>query len=111
MTARGKDYGEAVFQLLAQYGEDFSFEYSSEREAFDSFAWHSIGNPRRPALAALDRLLADADDEADLEAALEKNGLNYRAPVVGHASYRDFVLMLRGWLVESLAERPDTGEG
>ena len=110
MTALGKDYGHALYQLIAQYGEDFSYEYANEREAFDEFAWHAVGNPRRPALEALDRMLADADDDADLEAALTKSGLNYLATAAGHASYRDFALMLRVWLVESLAERPDTAE-
>ena len=109
MSAANNDYGEDLLQLIAQYGQDFSDEYGSEREAFDDFASHAAGDPRAGALIALDQLLADADSEEDLAAALNKLAFAYVVTAAGHASYRAFLLQLRAWLVESLQQRPGVG--
>lgn len=106
MSGAAEMFPHELVQLIAQYGEDFTVEYGSEREAFDDFAEHAAGNPRERALTALDELLAEAKTEEALEEALQAMTFNYVVAEGGSASHREFLLRLRGWLVESLRERP-----
>jgi hypothetical protein len=96
----------ALFQLIGQYNQDFTFEFDNERAAFDEFALHAYGDPRRAALVALDNLLATATTEAELERRLKNMAFAYIVTAAGHESYRAFLLMLRDWLEESLRTMP-----
>jgi hypothetical protein len=96
----------ALFQLIGQFSQDFTYEFDDERAAFDEFALHAYGDPRRAALVGLDNLLATATTEAELLRRLENMAFAYIVTAAGHESYRAFLLMLRGWLEDSLRTMP-----
>lgn len=106
MTSLSADDAEDLFRLIVQYSEDYSLFFADERAAFDEFA-DRVGEDCRPgALRELDRLLATATTEEQLERSLNTMAFAYVVQTGGSPSNRAFLLRLRGWLVESLATRP-----
>jgi hypothetical protein len=102
-----EDDSDALFQLVGRYGEDFQDFYGNDvRAAFDEYALGRSFNARAEALTDIDRVLEMSTSEADLQHRLDRIGLARLMPWAGCETYREFMLMLRGWLVESLETIP-----
>jgi CdiI immunity protein len=101
----GAPFFEVSQFLSLTFNEDFSYEYPDEATAVGDFASRADPTTRSMVVRELQQLVDQLPTEDGLAHALHVLGANYIPQGTG-ATYREFVLRIRGWLVESLVVYP-----